>query len=647
MGNNNIFQMSQELRQQLDWLNQILKGGDRDTVTINGVVKPTISKDIADKWAEIKIMVSGRQAYSTKSAMDADLGHAENTLAEVWNDPNNLNNGLYGKTGEIGEGGWVKSSDDLAGLAYHLAMTKQSAKSEFQSESLVMIPDTGLTGGGGLADAVGYETSEPIFVTAHPAVVRISLGMSYSFAHRLVSYDRAGKATSILGQNNGNLTDYEVTLPPDSVEFRVCNDTKRGIVAAVSSSYEIIKNIEQRLDKLEIPDVILTGSFEDGIYINRNGGFSTDSRMEVARFDCLGGEELLVSSRIPPGAYAMLAFYDIDQQFMSLISYDYGMTYINEPVTVPLGATSVAISNFKPDGYSIAVRRISQSYEAAAAAQVQRFHGQPDYSDYYLKALSRPSYQIDTKPIGLIVLGQSNTDGRAENANFPLEWTEDSHVHQYSKNLSNVRICKNDRSGAFQAMNVVGQWAYDAIVQNKISRLLNGENFYTVKRSHGGTPLAFRDSISNFNPDIAKFNCVSGITPYLYELELAIRNAMEVNPDLEFKAILFHQGESDGDIGNRNYFRDLARLVYYIRGVVGNVELPFIFGSIPSNSRSYREHINADFVKLVDKVPHVYMIDMEGQPLKADQLHFDHVAQEYLGDQMYQILRDNHFLVRS
>ncbi len=109
MNSNNFFQLIADFQKNIDWLNNVLKGNDSETVVIDGIVKPTISKDIADKWNEIKAMVQGRLAFETKASMDASGSHPDNTLSEVWNDPIADNNGLYGYLSGLG---WVKSPYD-------------------------------------------------------------------------------------------------------------------------------------------------------------------------------------------------------------------------------------------------------------------------------------------------------------------------------------------------------------------------------------------------------------------------------------------------------------------------------------------------------------------------------------------------------
>ncbi|MCR9713939.1 hypothetical protein [Vibrio parahaemolyticus] len=109
MNSNNFFQLVADFQKNIDWLNQVLKGGETDSINIDGVIKPSITKDITDKWTAIQAMVQGRQAYQTKAIMDADTSQPLDTLAEVWADAVLDNNGLYGWTGTE----WDKSKYDI------------------------------------------------------------------------------------------------------------------------------------------------------------------------------------------------------------------------------------------------------------------------------------------------------------------------------------------------------------------------------------------------------------------------------------------------------------------------------------------------------------------------------------------------------
>lgn len=59
---------------------------------------------------------SGMLGYATKAGLDADLAHADGTMATVTNDPTPANNGAYRKSGASGSGSWILSADRVSAL---------------------------------------------------------------------------------------------------------------------------------------------------------------------------------------------------------------------------------------------------------------------------------------------------------------------------------------------------------------------------------------------------------------------------------------------------------------------------------------------------------------------------------------------------
>ena len=127
----NFFKLVREFQNNIHWLNQVLLGDNDKTVVIDGVKKPSVSKDlqdkfnvldalikeiwneldsdIQDKWAAISAIVhGGRIVFETKDALLASgQPPADVLLAEVWRDVAE-NNGLYGWMGSA----WEKSDWD-------------------------------------------------------------------------------------------------------------------------------------------------------------------------------------------------------------------------------------------------------------------------------------------------------------------------------------------------------------------------------------------------------------------------------------------------------------------------------------------------------------------------------------------------------
>lgn len=106
----NFFTLIADFENNVEWLNKVLLGDENTTVIINGIHKPSISKDIEDKWAAISAIVhGGRIVFETRAALLASGNPPSGVLlAEVWQDAVAENNGLYGWTGSV----WEKSQYD-------------------------------------------------------------------------------------------------------------------------------------------------------------------------------------------------------------------------------------------------------------------------------------------------------------------------------------------------------------------------------------------------------------------------------------------------------------------------------------------------------------------------------------------------------
>ncbi len=146
----------EQLPELVAWLQAILAGDENSTVTIDGQIKPSIQKTIADNLAYLKTMIQGRQPFATKALMEADLAHAENVIAEVFQDSVRANNGIYGKTGASGAGAWVKSPfDDYSELVANVTdLEKQAIDAPKKMAAAVV--DAGVSAGvDELLNAVG------------------------------------------------------------------------------------------------------------------------------------------------------------------------------------------------------------------------------------------------------------------------------------------------------------------------------------------------------------------------------------------------------------------------------------------------------------------------------------------------------------
>lgn len=120
-----------DLQELMGKIEAIGFGDDTKLVTHNSVTRPTLQKNIADKFLALQALIQGQQAYETKALMDADLAHDENVLARVWNDTVE-NSGIYGKQGASGSGSWVKSNYDPLNFSYSSDFSNAARNAGFE-----------------------------------------------------------------------------------------------------------------------------------------------------------------------------------------------------------------------------------------------------------------------------------------------------------------------------------------------------------------------------------------------------------------------------------------------------------------------------------------------------------------------------------
>lgn len=119
-----------EIQDLTDKLEVIGFGDDNKSVSYKGKTRASVARAIRESFDDLRVMVNGRQSFATLALLNADLAHAENVIAEVWNDPVRENNGLYGKVGASGSGSWVKSAfDDYAELSADVKLLDKFAGS--------------------------------------------------------------------------------------------------------------------------------------------------------------------------------------------------------------------------------------------------------------------------------------------------------------------------------------------------------------------------------------------------------------------------------------------------------------------------------------------------------------------------------------
>ena len=125
----------------------------------------------------------------------------------------------------------------------------------------------------------------------------------------------------------------------------------------------------------------------------------------------------------------------------------------------------------------------------------------------------------------------------------------------------------------------------------------------------------------------------------MLKLRETIESVLTAHNNTEFKAVLWHQGEGDMQSvdGAFEYYENLKAVIWYIRGIVGNPNLPFIFGTISHRSMQYSAMIEDAQKRVAEEDPNVYCVDMSKAEL-LDDYHFNATWSEYLGYEMWKIL---------
>lgn len=255
-----------------------------------------------------------------------------------------------------------------------------------------------------------------------------------------------------------------------------------------------------------------------------------------------------------------------------------------------------------------------------------------------------------------IVAGQSNTDGRVPMSDFPKEIAQDSYQHCLWSYGSGTHGADGTFTPFWPKTYVAKnpkRWGYDAIVYDLLGKSY-GQDFYVIKESLGGTAISPKAPKSTqrmyWCADEAFLDSTTTASEGGHSLLKALCDHIDrcidgqlsqLKQGYEFKALLWHQGESDVKQA-KEYERNLKAVIAYIRQYLVNktgnkryATLPVIIGGISHQSRDYSSHVESAQIAIADGDPDCYYIDMYDAPLLSDNLHFNREGAETLGHKVY------------
>ena len=251
--------------------------------------------------------------------------------------------------------------------------------------------------------------------------------------------------------------------------------------------------------------------------------------------------------------------------------------------------------------------------------------------------------------------GQSNTDGRIGNELLPDYIQQNKYKHCYWCYNSGA----HSMNGQFELFwpriinkNKPGRWTYDAVTYYWLEQSLK-EDFYVIKESLGGTAIdlscgsnqkmywcaspAYLDSVAASDrggKSLLKALCEN--------IDLAIDKSLsKMNGKYEFKAMLWHQGESDRH-ASRKYYDNLKAVIAYVRqhlvektGDKRYAQLPIILGGISHKSRGWSQGVEDAQKRLQAEDKNIHLVEVPNTEMQKDNIHFNAAGGEILGRKMY------------
>ena len=280
-----------------------------------------------------------------------------------------------------------------------------------------------------------------------------------------------------------------------------------------------------------------------------------------------------------------------------------------------------------------------------------------DFSSYYQDGKSDNFYDYIT-PLendAYIVVGQSNVDGRINNAQFPATITFGGKTIETSKSLTNLKFMKSsvgsvydELTKEFQPRNNTGAWAFDEIIYNLLDKLVynpssNNRDFYILKATKGATTIEPRYSEA-FSANI-KVLKDKGWNSMMIHLKNLIKSAKLQNPNLRFKGIIIYECEGDMTVTKYpyQYYNNLGGMIAYIRGLVGQPNIPVFIGAPATNLPNYNQLVVDDMRELAKNMNDIHLIEIgesEGWVDDGMNVHFNAEAATRIGGLYYQAMVD-------
>ena len=272
-------------------------------------------------------------------------------------------------------------------------------------------------------------------------------------------------------------------------------------------------------------------------------------------------------------------------------------------------------------------------------------------SSLYAKDAAKRMMPANVVPFILIV-GQSNADGRCTTADAPT-WLSSANYsipnyimwNNSTKQFSTFSVTTNNGAGTANGSTATSNqtYSFDAYFAHLYLAQYGGQ-LYALKHTIGATPIHKMPTTgmvtASWNPNIKSFP--SGCRPLLKELidklvsvrEWASNNGIALLPI----AILWHQGETDGDNNDYQYYKnDVANVWGYLRGCFGAQNIPILTGYINEQYKAAYSQINDTLDSLTLEDDYLKVVDMSDHftGRTGDLVHYNESAISFMGETMF------------
>lgn len=467
---------------------------------------------------------------------------------------------------------------------------------------------------------------------------------------------------------------YLPSSTPWSVKYEILNPDLARIVD-IEKSIEDFAPVKETLDDLVTkqkltPDSYILDSYFDEAQHNLVSS-SVTAGYKLAVYNVAGGMRLSYKATSAIGNYNYLTVVDaLGNEVQHVIG-----NYVNDKegdITLVENANKVYLQILRPNkdenDYGVWQSFIDTLEIATPTTEDDAYvHSAKDY--IIGSASNNDGYNfMPTETPAFLIIGQSNADGRIPNASFPANITMDGETITMNKQIPTCMFRYGTLGGytdqyytsqkswnSFAARDNNNLWAFDDILYNLFARQLGNKPFYVVKCTMGATglqnPTLQTMAIYSWNANLQDFKTkpTGKDGSMAMVTRLNCQQAFEVLPTLAFKGIFMHQGENDCRrlTGRKKgtYFSDLADLIDFCRTAVKNQDCPFIFGSVPTNSRDYDEMIYHDQQMIQEKIHNCHLITMgaaSGWVNDGMNVHFLAPDAVNLAINMYKTYNDNY-----